>query len=312
MKFSILIPTKDRPKELRSCLLSILDNTFRSYEILVIDDSTTENTRRMIEQLASRRIRYYRSDGTGNTRALNMAMAYAKGDIFVFTDDDCIIPKTWLSTIDVTYKRLPQIAGLSGQILPYEKTRPNKRSVSPGLYISVGERFVTTSGPTVHAPQTGVGKGQNISFRKEIFQSLGGFKEWLGPGKTALGAANETEFMYRALRNGYTLYFLSDLIVYHNRWLTPQEMNTLLTYKIQGYTAFITYYLVKHLDLKLIDGLWRFRRYIMQTPFIFSRYVRSRGKLSTDDLLTLRMFYGIMKGMRVGAFFAVYDRVRFK
>lgn len=310
MKISVIISTKNRTKELKLCLKTILRNTFTDYEVILVDQSTNDETENMVKKLASRRIRYRRVKFSGQTKGINVALRMARGDIYVFTDDDYVIPRTWLDTIEKTFKRLPQIDGLSGQVLPYMPTKSRKYCVCPALYRSHKERFVTSVGPTVHSPDSGFGKGANMSFRKHVIDAIGGFKEWLGPGAKGASAGNETEFIYRALRNKFTLYFLPRLIVYHNRWLTKDESEKLIATKIQGYTAFIAYHMIRHFDVSLFDGLFRFRRLCKPAVKAFLRLLlRGKSRLTREHVDALRMFYGLTKGIATGSFYAIYDTI---
>ena len=121
---SILIATKDRPLKLKNCLSSILKNTFHNFELIIIDQSTTAATRKMIRKMKDSNIRYYHLKNVGCTRALNVALRKAKGKIYVFTDDDCIVPSHWLRLIIQTYHIHPEVSGLSGQTLPFKIHQP--------------------------------------------------------------------------------------------------------------------------------------------------------------------------------------------
>ncbi len=313
MKISVIISTKNRTKELKKCLATILRNTFRKFEIILIDQSTNDETKRMVKSLASKHIRYFHTDRSGQTIGINMGIRIAKGDIYVFTDDDYVIPRTWLSTIHKTYVSLPHIDGLSGQVLPYMPAKSNTYCICPALYESKKERLITSVGPTIHSSEDGFGKGANMSFRKAVVDKLGGFKEWLGPGAKGASAGNETEFIYRAVKNKFKLYFLPSLIVYHNRWLTKQESENLKSSKIQGYTAFITYHLIKHLDGSLFDGLFRFRWLFVPTLKAMLRMmVLGKSQLRSKHLDSLHMSYGLAKGMTIGASYALRDVFAFR
>lgn len=298
---------------MKKCLVTILRNTFTSYEVILIDQSTNDETEKMVKRLGSKRIVYCRVDCSGQTRGINIGLRLARGDIYVFTDDDYVIPRTWLNTIYKTYTLLPNIDGLSGQVLPYMPTKTKKYCVCPALYQSHKERFITSVGPTVHSPESGFGKGANMSFRKHVIDTLGGFKEWLGPGAKGASAGNETEFIYRAIKNKYTLYFLPTLTVYHNRWLTKDESEKLKSTKIQGYTAFITYHMMKNLDVSLFDGIFRFRWLCKPAAKAFIRLLLGgKSRLTRAHIDTLRMFYGLIKGMATGSFYALHDTMTFR
>ena len=224
---SILVATKDRPLKLKNCLTSILKNSIRNFELIIIDQSTTNTSHKLIRAINESNIRYYYSKRIGNTHALNIALQKAKGDIYVFTDDDCIVPSNWLRMIIQTYRLHPEASGVSGQTLPFLTHRQSLSMVCPGTYQSKTFRIINNLGPVVHSPKDGFGKGTNMSFKREVFQKLGGFKEWLGPGSIAGAGGNETEFIYRAVKYHFILCFNPKIIVYHDRWITQREYEEL-------------------------------------------------------------------------------------
>src|SRR5690348_12948697 len=121
-QITILIVTRNRPKELARCIRSIFASTFRAFTISIFDQSDDDATKRMIDTLHSHRIVYIRSAWQGKAKALNILVDKAKTDILVFTDDDCIVKPNWLATIAANYRKYPRIAGVFGNTLPYKVT----------------------------------------------------------------------------------------------------------------------------------------------------------------------------------------------
>jgi glycosyltransferase involved in cell wall biosynthesis len=84
---SVIIPTYNRVELLRETLLSVLSQTFQDYEILVIDDGSTDNTHVMVQNLNSA-IRYFYQENQGTAPARNTGIGYATGDWLAFLDSD--------------------------------------------------------------------------------------------------------------------------------------------------------------------------------------------------------------------------------
>jgi len=96
--------------------------------------------------------------------------------------------------------------------------------------------------------------------------------------------------------------------VYHNRWISKSDAQLLLSVKVQGYTAFISYYIVRYLDFGLLDGILRFKRLFIPTfAACFRMLSFEQSGLTSADIHTLRMSYGLIKGVTVGAYFAIKD-----
>ncbi|MED5619953.1 glycosyltransferase family 2 protein [Ideonella sp. BN130291] len=101
---SVVIPTYKRPDLLQRCLEPLLKQTLPAdrYEIIVVDDGQTEDTRALVENLAAATqgrplLRYLRPEGTrGPAAARNRGWRAAQGEVVAFTDDDTIPDVNWL------------------------------------------------------------------------------------------------------------------------------------------------------------------------------------------------------------------------
>ncbi len=91
---SIIIPTYNRSALLKQALLSCLDQTYRDFEIIVVDDGSTDDTRKMVEGLNSQQIVYIHQSNRGRSRARNRALSKARGKYIAFLDsDDMYLPE---------------------------------------------------------------------------------------------------------------------------------------------------------------------------------------------------------------------------
>lgn len=117
MTLSIVIPTYNRPKELRNCLESILHQTVPPVEILVMDDGDLPEMP-LVEQLEARGVtcQLHRKTEKGLTRSRNQGIDHATGDIVQFFDDDVVLEPAFLQAQLDVYEAHPEAAfgGLSG------------------------------------------------------------------------------------------------------------------------------------------------------------------------------------------------------
>lgn len=84
---SVVIPTYNRVDYLREAIESVLAQTYKNYEILVVDDGSTDNTRELVASYASR-IKYIYQDNKGPSAARNNGIRNAKGNLIAFLDSD--------------------------------------------------------------------------------------------------------------------------------------------------------------------------------------------------------------------------------
>ena len=85
---SVIIPTYNREKKLIRAIESILNQTYQDFEILVVDDGSTDRTRDLVEEIDDRRIKYLYQENQGACVARNYGIACSKGNYIAFQDSD--------------------------------------------------------------------------------------------------------------------------------------------------------------------------------------------------------------------------------
>tara|TARA_B100001287_G_scaffold184852_1_gene155957 strand:- start:784 stop:1647 length:864 start_codon:yes stop_codon:yes gene_type:complete len=110
MKFSIIVRTFNRKKFILRALKSILKQTYKNYEILIIDDFSTDGTKQYLKKkLNDKRIKYFFiKKNIGHIRASEFGLNKAKGDILCFLDSDDIWDKNYLKEHFKVHKKYNQ------------------------------------------------------------------------------------------------------------------------------------------------------------------------------------------------------------
>jgi len=90
--FTVIIPTYNREKFLKRTIDSILTQTFKDFELIIVDDGSTDNTRGLIEAYNDNRIVYIHQGNSGCCAAKNIGLHNAKGEYIAFCDSD----DTWM------------------------------------------------------------------------------------------------------------------------------------------------------------------------------------------------------------------------
>ncbi len=187
---SVIIPTHNGASTLAACLESLRASSLAPYEIIVVDDASSDQSAEIARRLQCRVLRI--DENMGAARAKNRGAAAASGEILFFTDDDVIVGPEMLAQIAEDLKE-PHVAGVVG-LLDREIPFSDFASHFKNLWM----RFTYARLPR---ERIGVFYTSVAAIRREIFLALGGFDEHY----RGASIAEDTEFGQRALRAGYSI-----------------------------------------------------------------------------------------------------------
>lgn len=207
---SAAICTRNRPDKIRTAVESVLSNVGVDFDLVVIDQSTDDQTQTIVESIATTdpRLRYVRMSEAGLSRAYNRAIAETEGDVLACTDDDCIAPSDWLRKIVDAFASEPDGELLYGQVVAaYE--HDGGVSLTPALHLEEPERLSKEDGFKVW------GMGANYAARRSLFRRIGGFDEILGGGGP-LKSSQDFDLAYRAYQGGATILLRPEVVIRHD------------------------------------------------------------------------------------------------
>jgi glycosyltransferase involved in cell wall biosynthesis len=94
----VIIPVWNRERKLAKCLVSVLDQTFSDYEVIVVDSASTDGTKSVINEFArkSPKVKYEYEPVLGIGRARYKGEISSTGKIVLMTDSDCEVPRDWI------------------------------------------------------------------------------------------------------------------------------------------------------------------------------------------------------------------------
>ena len=98
--YSIIIPVYNRPEEVDELLDSLTQQTFKNFEVLIIEDGSTEKCEEVVRKYTNQlQIEYYFKENSGQGFSRNYGYDRAKGDYFIVFDSDCLIPEHYFEAV---------------------------------------------------------------------------------------------------------------------------------------------------------------------------------------------------------------------
>lgn len=198
IRYSVIVPAHEAEEVLPGCLEALGRQTVPAnrFEIIVVDDGSTDRTAEVAEQAGARVMRQERK---GPAAARNLGVSEARGRIFLFTDADCRPEPGWLAALAQAVE-----SGADGAQGVY---RTRQTGLIPRfVQAEFEERYqLMRSHPTIDLVAT-----YAAAFRKDVFAGAGGFDE----SYTAASNA-DTDLSYRLVEVGKTLVLTEDAVVFH-------------------------------------------------------------------------------------------------
>lgn len=258
---SVVICTYNRCELLPPALesMSAQDAGNVRYEVVVVDNNSTDQTRQVIESFIARgqsNMRYVFEGKQGLSHARNAGISNAKAPIIAFTDDDIRAERGWVAAIKRAFDEHPEVDFIGGKVLPrWEHEPPAWLSRShwegPLALVDRGDQpFYSNADHPVPFP------GANSAFRREVFARVGMYAPNFQRVKDGIGSTEDSEFLIRVMRAGMQGLYVPDAVVtsdvpaermtkeYMRRWATGNGK----------YCAMLRLYEIIGADGKLGDG----------------------------------------------------------
>jgi len=206
LKYSVVVPVYNRPEELRELLESLTQQSFKDFEVLIVEDGSSKRSEAVFEEFASRlNIRYFSKPNTGPGPSRNFGFEQAQGEYFVVFDSDCTLPPEYFGIVE-RYLSIHQLDAWGGPDRGNESFTLLQRAMAYSM-----SSVLTTGGIRggKNQAETFQPRSFNMGISRKVWEATGGFK--------FDRLAEDIELSIRIRKAGFKVGLIADAFVYHQR-----------------------------------------------------------------------------------------------
>lgn len=212
IQLSLVIPVYNRPIEVEELLASLSTQTHQSFEVVIVEDGSTEKCDEVVRRYQSKlEINYYFKENSGPGQSRNYGCERAKGSYFVILDSDCIIPPQFVETV-YSNLRKNYVDAFGGPDKAEDSFTPLQKAINYAM-----TSFLTTGGIRGGSQKLDrfYPRSFNMGFSKEVFQKTGGFPSVRYAASKAAG--EDIEFSQNIYKAGFSINLMKEAYVFHKR-----------------------------------------------------------------------------------------------
>jgi GT2 family glycosyltransferase len=195
---SVIVCSYNGAATIEACLAGVTTLAYPSYEVIVVDDGSTDETAAIAKRFP---VRVIETENRGLSAARNTGLAAATGDVVAYIDDDCVPDPDWLTYLALSFMSTPHGAVGGPNVPPHDGAVAECVARAPGgpTHVLVSDREAE------HIP------GCNMAFRKAVLDQLGGFDPRFRI------AGDDVDICWRLQDAGWTIGFSPAAMVWHRR-----------------------------------------------------------------------------------------------
>lgn len=166
---TVLLPVRNEAENLPNILQDLKQQLHRPFEVLVIDDHSTDSSGEVVLRNTFSQIRLVTNSGIGKKSALTTGVREARGDIILTTDADCRIPPSWISSFNACFRREDVKFVFGGVALA------DRSDFFSALQRIEFSSLVVTAAASSEFSRPVLCNGASLGFRKSVFNEVDGF-----------------------------------------------------------------------------------------------------------------------------------------
>lgn len=205
-RFSVIVPVYNRRAEVSDLCESLLKQTCRDFELVVVEDGSTEPCRDIVENAASRGLNasYHYKENEGRSIARNYGIERSEGEWLIFFDSDCVIPPEYFEILSAQLDRQPCDC-FGGPDAAHDLFTDTQKAINYAM-----TAFLTTGGIRGGKIQLEkfVPRTFNMGFRRAVYDRIGGFREMF---------SEDIDMSTRIRQAGFSIALIRPAYVWHKR-----------------------------------------------------------------------------------------------
>src|SRR5574344_1214561 len=206
MRYSFIIPVFNRPDEIDELLRSLTEQSYKDFEVIVVDDGSDRSCRNIVEGYEGNiDIHYYYKKNSGPGQSRNFGAERSKGEYLIVLDSDCVIPPDYLKDIDEELRNTLSDA-FGGPDRAHASFTDTQKAISYSM-----TSFFTTGG--IRGGKKKLDKfyprSFNMGIRRDVYRKLGGFSK--------MRFGEDIDFSIRIFKAGYRCRLFPEAWVWHKR-----------------------------------------------------------------------------------------------
>ena len=206
MKISFIIPVYNRPGETEELLQSLSRQTDRDFEVIIVEDGSTESSEAVVEgyrELLD--ISYFYKDNSGPGPSRNFGCEKAKGEYVIFLDSDCVLPEDYFRIVSASLEQ-DYADAFGGPDRAHKDFSNFQKAINFSM-----TSFFTTGG--IRGGNEKMEKFHprsfNMGISKKVYEATGGFSN--------MRFGEDVDLSIRILEHGFRTRLIKDAFVYHKR-----------------------------------------------------------------------------------------------
>lgn len=246
-KISIIIPTYNSEKVIKDTVISVLNQTYNNFELIIIDDNSIDSTYEIIKKFNDKRIKIFKNDhNLGFIGNWNKALSQVNNDYFKILPDDDILEKTILEEQVKIFEKFPNLAIVGCKRIIIDENGKNLFSIGQSINTTNYSTYTEIIKATFHFGSNIIGEPGSVLIDSKVLKSIHKFD-------SNFIHFIDLNFYLEILSKHGDYYFINKPLYKFRVWPRSYSLSSQKTYKKEAKLFFKKLYLEN--NLKLLDLL---------------------------------------------------------